>query len=71
MDEICPRLSMKSTRMSSEFGVIRSYGLRYLPGIKLPSNIKAYPDIREAVKNATVLVFNLPHQVHAGLPLTH
>ncbi|KAL2811381.1 NAD-dependent glycerol-3-phosphate dehydrogenase N-terminus-domain-containing protein [Aspergillus granulosus] len=35
---------------------------KYLPGIKLPSNIIATPDIGEAVKDASILVFNLPHQ---------
>ncbi|RDW83571.1 glycerol-3-phosphate dehydrogenase family protein [Aspergillus mulundensis] len=36
--------------------------VKYLPGIKLPSNLIATPDIKEAVKDATILVFNLPHQ---------
>ncbi|KAJ0413080.1 NAD-dependent glycerol-3-phosphate dehydrogenase N-terminus-domain-containing protein [Aspergillus carlsbadensis] len=36
--------------------------VKYLPGIKLPSNLVATPDIGEAVKDATLLVFNLPHQ---------
>ncbi|KAL4788848.1 NAD-dependent glycerol-3-phosphate dehydrogenase N-terminus-domain-containing protein [Aspergillus venezuelensis] len=36
--------------------------VKYLPGIKLPSNLVATPDIEEAVKDATILVFNLPHQ---------
>ncbi|KAL4812689.1 NAD-dependent glycerol-3-phosphate dehydrogenase N-terminus-domain-containing protein [Aspergillus spinulosporus] len=36
--------------------------VKYLPGIKLPENLIATPDIREAVKDASILVFNLPHQ---------
>ncbi|KAL3484197.1 NAD-dependent glycerol-3-phosphate dehydrogenase N-terminus-domain-containing protein [Aspergillus germanicus] len=36
--------------------------VKYLPGIKLPDNLRATPDIGEAVKDATLLVFNLPHQ---------
>ncbi|KAI8374392.1 glycerol-3-phosphate dehydrogenase [NAD+] [Radiomyces spectabilis] len=36
--------------------------VRYLPGVKLPSNIKAVPDVREAAAGANVLVFVLPHQ---------
>ncbi|KAL4925329.1 glycerol-3-phosphate dehydrogenase family protein [Aspergillus undulatus] len=36
--------------------------VKYLPGITLPSNLIATPDIEEAVKDATILVFNLPHQ---------
>lgn len=35
---------------------------KYLPGIKLPENLVAIPDIAEAVKDATALVFVLPHQ---------
>jgi glycerol-3-phosphate dehydrogenase (NAD+) len=37
--------------------------VKYLPGYKLPENIVAVPDIKEAVKGATVLVFVVPHQV--------
>eukprot|EP00288_Rhodomonas_lens_P013836 CAMPEP_0177710606 /NCGR_PEP_ID=MMETSP0484_2-20121128/11424_1 /TAXON_ID=354590 /ORGANISM="Rhodomonas lens, Strain RHODO" /LENGTH=461 /DNA_ID=CAMNT_0019222297 /DNA_START=45 /DNA_END=1430 /DNA_ORIENTATION=- len=35
---------------------------KYLPGIKLPENIIAVPDVGEAVKDADVLIFCLPHQ---------
>jgi len=36
--------------------------VKYLPGIKLPKNVIAVPDLKEAVQNATLLVFVLPHQ---------
>lgn len=36
---------------------------RYLPGIKLPENIVAVPDLLEACKDATLLIFVVPHQV--------
>lgn len=36
--------------------------VKYLPGIPLPKNIVANPDIADAAKDATILVFNLPHQ---------
>jgi glycerol-3-phosphate dehydrogenase (NAD+) len=36
--------------------------VKYLPGIKLPSNIKAIPSLEETVEDATVLVFVIPHQ---------
>ena len=36
--------------------------LKYLPNIDLPKNIVANPNIADAVKDATILVFNLPHQ---------
>ncbi|KAK8864241.1 glycerol-3-phosphate dehydrogenase (NAD(+)) [Kwoniella newhampshirensis] len=35
---------------------------KYLPGIQLPENVVAIPDIVEAVKDATALVFVMPHQ---------
>ncbi|GFZ44183.1 glycerol-3-phosphate dehydrogenase (NAD+) [Saitozyma sp. JCM 24511] len=35
---------------------------KYLPGVKLPENVVAIPDIGEAVKGATALVFVMPHQ---------
>ena len=35
---------------------------KYLPDIALPKNVVANPDIVSAVKDASILVFNLPHQ---------
>ncbi|KAI5970031.1 hypothetical protein CANMA_000934 [Candida margitis] len=36
--------------------------VKYLPGIQLPSNLIANPDIVDTVKDADLLVFNIPHQ---------
>ncbi|KAI3061420.1 hypothetical protein CBS147343_9229 [Aspergillus niger] len=36
--------------------------VKYLPDIALPENVVADPDLKSAVKDATLLVFNLPHQ---------
>ncbi|KAL5337377.1 NAD-dependent glycerol-3-phosphate dehydrogenase N-terminus-domain-containing protein [Aspergillus crustosus] len=36
--------------------------VKYLPGISLPKNLIATPDVVSAVKDATIIVFNLPHQ---------
>lgn len=36
--------------------------VRYLPGVQLPKNLRANPDIVEVAKDADLLVFNLPHQ---------
>lgn len=36
--------------------------VKYLTDIKLPHNLYANPDIRATVKDATILIFNLPHQ---------
>ncbi|KAL6904156.1 NAD-dependent glycerol-3-phosphate dehydrogenase N-terminus domain-containing protein [Trichoderma evansii] len=44
--------------------VINKYheNVKYLPGITLPSNIIANPSLVDAVKDSTILIFNLPHQ---------
>lgn len=36
--------------------------VKYLPGVKLPKNLKAVPDLIDACRAATMLVFCLPHQ---------
>lgn len=36
--------------------------VKYLPGIKLPENLVANPDIEATVKDADLLIFNIPHQ---------
>lgn len=36
--------------------------VKYLPGVRLPSNLHANPSIEDAVKDSTLLIFNLPHQ---------
>lgn len=36
--------------------------VKYLPDVAIPTNIVANPSVEDAVKDATVLIFNLPHQ---------
>lgn len=36
--------------------------VKYLPGVNLGENVIAIPDVKEAAKDANVLVFVLPHQ---------
>ncbi|CEP64528.1 glycerol-3-phosphate dehydrogenase (NAD(+)) GPD1 LALA0_S12e00958g [Lachancea lanzarotensis] len=36
--------------------------VKYLPNIELPENLVANPDLVDAVKDADILVFNIPHQ---------
>ncbi|XP_056340873.1 glycerol-3-phosphate dehydrogenase 1-like protein isoform X1 [Oenanthe melanoleuca] len=36
--------------------------VKYLPGCKLPDNVVAVPNLREAVQGADLLVFVIPHQ---------
>lgn len=40
----------------------RHENVKYLPGIRLPDNVVAVPDLADACRDATVLVFVLPHQ---------
>lgn len=36
--------------------------IKYLPGVKLPSNLEAVTDLKEATDGADVLIFIVPHQ---------
>lgn len=36
--------------------------VKYLPGVSLPENVVAVPDLAEACEGATLLIFVLPHQ---------
>merc|ERR1719262_756303 len=36
--------------------------VKYLPGVTLPTHVKAEPDLKKAVVNADILVWVLPHQ---------
>lgn len=36
--------------------------VKYLPGHKLPENVKAVPDVVESAKDADILIFVVPHQ---------
>ena len=40
----------------------RHENVKYLPGIPLPSNVIAVADLAEACRDATLLIFVLPHQ---------
>ncbi|RLV90456.1 Glycerol-3-phosphate dehydrogenase NAD [Spathaspora sp. JA1] len=40
----------------------RRENVKYLPGVKLPRNIVANPDILKTVEGADLIVFNFPHQ---------
>jgi glycerol-3-phosphate dehydrogenase (NAD+) len=41
--------------------------VKYMPNVKLPTNIIADPDLASATKDANVLIFVLPHQFLDGL----
>merc|ERR1719160_223552 len=51
-----------SVRKLSEVINTDHENVKYLPGIRLPSNVKAVPDLKQAVEGAHVLVWVLPHQ---------
>lgn len=36
--------------------------VKYLPDIQLPTNVIANPSLEDAVKDSTILIFNMPHQ---------
>ncbi|KAJ3218755.1 hypothetical protein HK099_004938 [Clydaea vesicula] len=40
--------------------------VKYLPNVKLPSNIYAEPDLLKSVKDSSLLIFVLPHQFIDG-----
>ncbi|KAI9850368.1 MAG: glycerol-3-phosphate dehydrogenase [Thelocarpon superellum] len=41
--------------------------VKYLPDIDLPPNLIANPSLQDAVKDSSILVFNLPHQFIGGI----
>jgi glycerol-3-phosphate dehydrogenase (NAD+) len=41
--------------------------VKYMPGIKLPENVIADPDVVSTTKDANVLIFVIPHQFLGGL----
>ncbi|KAI5966905.1 uncharacterized protein KGF55_000314 [Candida pseudojiufengensis] len=41
---------------------IQNVNIKYLPGVKLPTNLIAEPDLLKTVEGADLIVFNLPHQ---------
>jgi glycerol-3-phosphate dehydrogenase (NAD+) len=51
-----------SVRKLSEVINTDHENVKYLPGIRLPANVKAVPDLKQAVDGAHVLVWVLPHQ---------
>ena len=68
-------LPQDSTRYSSSPAELRSKpqkltqlinhfheNVKYLPGVQLPNNVYANPNLRDAVKDSSILIFNLPHQ---------
>ena len=40
----------------------RHENVKYLPGIQIPPNVIAVPDLKKACEGATLLIFVLPHQ---------
>ncbi len=36
--------------------------VKYLPGIRLPPNVVAFPDLQSCVENVDILLFVIPHQ---------
>eukprot|EP00128_Syssomonas_multiformis_P008684 Colp12_sorted_trinity150504_noHs@8501 len=53
---------MVNGKKLSEIINTKHENVKYLPGIHLPDNVVAIPNVVEAAKDADVLVFVLPHQ---------
>jgi glycerol-3-phosphate dehydrogenase (NAD+) len=51
-----------SSRKLTDVINTRHENVKYLPGISLPPNVVAVADLAEACKDATLLIFVLPHQ---------
>ena len=45
----------------------RHENVKYLPGIKLPDNVRANPDLVNSARDADMLVFVVPHQFVPGI----
>jgi glycerol-3-phosphate dehydrogenase (NAD+) len=45
----------------------RHENVKYLPKIPLPSNVVANPSLVDAVKDSSILIFNLPHEFIANV----
>jgi glycerol-3-phosphate dehydrogenase (NAD+) len=45
----------------------KNENVKYLPGIKLPTNIIANPNLVDSIKNSNILIFVLPHQFLGNL----
>ncbi|KAL1595713.1 glycerol-3-phosphate dehydrogenase [Paraconiothyrium brasiliense] len=54
-------LASKPQKLSELFNKLHE-NVKYLPGITLPSNVVANPDLVDSCKDSTILVFVLPHQ---------
>lgn len=50
------------TELLSDVINSRHENVKYLPGVQLPANVVAVPDLAEACRDATLLVFVVPHQ---------
>jgi hypothetical protein len=61
-DELISVDGDNNMRKLSEIINERHENVKYLPGIRLPDNVVALPDLETACQNATLLIFVLPHQ---------
>lgn len=60
-EEMVPDVDGTNQKLSSVINT-RHENIKYLPGIRLPTNIVAVPDLGKAAEGATLLIFVLPHQ---------
>ena len=58
----CKEETLDDGRKLTEVINEKHENVKYLPDHKLPDNVIAMPDLVEAVKDADVLIFVIPHQ---------
>ena len=58
----CKEEILEDGRKLSEVINEKHENVKYLPNQKLPENVVAVPDLVQAVNNADVLIFIVPHQ---------
>ena len=56
-----PELAGKPQKITDIINTLKE-NVKYLPDVPLPHNIHANPSLEDSVKDATILIFNLPHQ---------
>jgi len=56
-----PELAGKPQKITDVINTLKE-NVKYLPEVPLPHNIHANPSLEDSVKDATILIFNLPHQ---------
>ena len=63
-----PELAGKPQKITDIINTLKE-NVKYLPDVPLPHNIHANPSLEDSVKDATILIFNLPPVSYTHLTL--